>query len=287
MNDYTTAPLPTRGGVKFKHILILLLFAFVGGGTATWWLADRYGYLEPKVAAPVVAADAAPLAPANIAPTLPPADTVANIEDRLTQINADAAAASGNAARAEGLLVAFATRRAIDSGAPLGYLADQLSLRFGSSQPQAVATILAASQAPVTLETLQMELKGRETTLINGDRDAGIWASFSREFSELFVLRKEGAPSPAPTQRLERAHVLVESGNVVGAITEVSAMPGAAAAQGWLTKARRYSQARKALDRLERSAIITPLPAALPVEPSVASPIKPGNEALPVPVGAE
>lgn len=267
MSDYTTASPPTRGGVKFKHILILLLFAFAGGGGATWWLADKYGYLEPKTVAPVVAAETAPLAPSNIAPVLPPADTVASIENRLTQINADAAAASGNAARAEGLLVAFATRRAIDSGAPLGYLADQLSLRFGSSQPQAVATILAASQAPVTLETLQLELKGLEPTLISGDRDAGIWASVTREFSELFVLRKEGAPSPAPTQRLERAHTLVESGNVAGAIAEVSAMPGAAGAQGWLTKARRYAQARKALDRLERSALIAP-----PAAPIMAAP---------------
>lgn len=267
MSDYTTASPPTRGGVKFKHILFLLLFAFAGGGGATWWLADKYGYLEPKTVAPVVAAETAPLAPSNIAPVLPPADTVANIENRLTQINADAAAASGNAARAEGLLVAFATRRAIDSGAPLGYLADQLSLRFGSSQPQAVATILAASQAPVTLETLQMELKSLEPVLISGDRDAGIWASVSREFSELFVLRKEGAPSPAPTQRLERAHTLVESGNVAGAIAEVSAMPGAAVAQSWLTKARRYAQARKALDRLERSALVAPPAASIMAAP--------------------
>lgn len=267
MSDYTTAPPPARGGVKFKHVLFLLLFAFVGGGGATWWLADKYGYLEPKTVAPVAAPETAPLAPANVAPVLPPADTVANIENRLTQINADAAAASGNAARAEGLLVAFATRRAIDSGAPLGYLADQLSLRFGSSQPQAVATILAASQAPVTLETLQMELKGLEPALISGDRDAGIWASVSREFSELFVLRREGAPSPAPTQRLERAHTLVESGNVAGAIAEVSAMPGAAVAQSWLTKARRYAQARKALDRLERSALVAPPAASIMAAP--------------------
>ena len=280
MSDYTTASPPTRGGVKFKHILILLLFAFVGGGGATWWLADKYGYLEPKTVAPVVAPETAPLAPANIAPVLPPADTVASIENRLTQINADAAAASGNAARAEGLLVAFATRRAIDSGAPLGYLADQLSLRFGSSQPQAVATILAASQAPVTLETLQMELKDLEPTLISGDRDAGIWASVSREFSELFVLRKEGAPSPAPTQRLERAHTLVESGNVAGAIAEVSAMPGASVAQGWLTKARRYAQARKALDRLERSALVAPPAAPIMAPPSPPVEAEPENPVL-------
>ena len=36
MSDFgMTQPAP-RGGVKFKHILLLLLFAFVGGGVATF-----------------------------------------------------------------------------------------------------------------------------------------------------------------------------------------------------------------------------------------------------------
>ncbi|MGB5077122.1 MAG: hypothetical protein WBO17_06555 [Sphingorhabdus sp.] len=285
MTDYSMAPPPARSGVKFKHILILLLIAFAGGGTATWWMAREYGYLSKPTAAPVVPISSAPAAPANVAPVLPPSDTVANIENRLTQINADAAAASGNASRAEGLLVAFAARRAIDSGAPLGYLADQLRVRFGSSQPQAVATIFAASQNPVTLDTLQLELNELEPVLLTGSRETGIWQTVSREFSELFVLRKDGAPSPAPSRRLERAHVLVESGNVAGAITEISALPGAASAQSWLIKARRYSQARNALDTLERSAIVAPPPAPIVTSPSlediVPTPTEPENAQAP------
>jgi hypothetical protein len=271
MNDYAMAAPSPRSGMKFKHILIMLLLAFVGGIIGAGWLANRLGYWDGNFTletAAVPKTAAVPVIPpfSNVAP---PDDTVTSIENRLTQINADAAAASGNAARAEGLLVAFAARRAIDSGAALGYLADQLRLRFGTSQPQAVATILAASQAPVTLEILQAELQALDNVLLTGNRDAGVWATVSKEFSELFVLRKDGAPSPAPTQRLLRAHTLVESGNIGGAISEVSAMPGAPAAQGWLAKARRYNQARKALDILERSAIIAPAPLPAMIAPVV------------------
>ncbi len=266
MNDYATATPHSRGGMKLKHILILLLLAFICGIIGAGWLANRLGYWDGNFTTEAVVQPKAAAAPAvapfsNVAPR---DDTVASIENRMTRINADAAAASDNATRAEGLLIAFAARRAIESGAPLGYLADQLRLRFGSSQPQSVATILAASQAPVTLETLQAELRSLDNALLTGNRAAGVWATVSKEFSELFVLRKEGAPSPAPTQRLLRAHTLVESGNIGGAITEVSVMPGAAAAQGWLAKARRYAQVRKALDLLERSAIVAPAPVAPP-----------------------
>jgi hypothetical protein len=268
MSDYgMTQPAP-RGGVKFKHILLLLLFAFVGGGVATWWLANEYGFLDPQAPVAAVLTDmgAAPMA-GNMAPALPPAAGPGEIESRLNQINADAAAASGNAARAESLLVAFAARRAIDSGAPLGYLADQLRLRFGATQPQGVSTVISAAQVPVTIEMLQTELKGLEPALLSGDSEDGVWATVKREMSGLFVLRKDGAPSPAPTQRLERAHALVESGNMSGAIAEISAMPGASAATSWLVRAKRYSDARKALDRLERGALVAPVAVPVVVAP--------------------
>lgn len=271
MNDYAMAAPPSRGGMKFKHVFIMLLLAFVGGILGAGWLANRLGYWDGDLK-PGVSATRTEVVPA-IAPfsnVEPRDDTVASIENRLTRINADAAAASGNATRAEGLLIAFASRRAIESGAPLGYLADQLRLRFGASQPQAVTAVLAASQSPVTLESLQAGLQSLDSILLTGNRDAGVWATLNKELSELFVLRKDGAPSTAPTQRLLRAHTMVESGNIEGAVAEVSAMPGASAATNWLAKARRYNQTRKALDLLERSAIVAP--AAETIAP-VASPI--------------
>ena len=55
--------------------------------------------------------------------------------------------------------------------APLGYLTDQLRLRFGASQPQAVITVLQASQSPVTLEALQSELTAIDNLLVTGSRE--------------------------------------------------------------------------------------------------------------------
>ena len=46
-------------------------------------------------------------------------------------------AASGNAARAEGLLIAFSARRTLERGNDLGYLGDQLRLRFGDAEANA------------------------------------------------------------------------------------------------------------------------------------------------------
>lgn len=85
---------------------------------------------------------------------------LAAMEQRLARLDLQAQAASGNAARAEGLLIAFATRRSMERGAPLGYLADQLRLRFGDARPNAVRTIIEASRDPVTLDQLMARLEG-------------------------------------------------------------------------------------------------------------------------------
>jgi hypothetical protein len=263
MNDFATSTTPPRGGMKFKTILILLLVAFAGGAAGSWWLADRYGWLEaeaPEVTVPSPATNAlAPTAP--VAPVLIPSSV-------------DSAIAAGNTARAEGLLVAVAARRALDSGASLGYLSDQLRLRFGSSQPQAVMAVLQASASPVTLQALQSELTAIETLLATGSRDESLWATLRREMSELFVLRKSDSASPAPSQRMLRAHTLVETGNIGRAIVEIEAMPGASApaAQNWLSRARGYDAARKALDTLERSALAAPPMPVAPPAPTVPAP---------------
>lgn len=260
MNEFTAVQPAPRAGARFRHIFILLLLAFAAGGVATWWLADKYGYFDEKIDTAALTAQPSRPDSSLIAPVLPPAETVASIESRMTQINADAAAASGNAARAEGLMIAFAARRAIDSGAPLGYLAEQLRVRFGASQPQSVSTIVMAAQAPVTLETLRSELAVLGPSLVSGSREDGIGSRLRREFSEMFVLRKDGSASTAPTQRLQRAQTLVDAGRIGEAITEISAMPGAKLAQDWLTKARRYVLAHQALDLLEQGALAAPAP---------------------------
>jgi hypothetical protein len=89
-----------------------------------------------------------------------------------------------------------------------------------------------------------------------------------------YVALRYFSPSPAPTQRMLRAHALVESANLRGAIAEISAMPGASApaAQAWLTRAKRYDDTRKALDVLERSALAAP-PMPLPAPAPTPAPI--------------
>ena len=280
-----------------RNVLILMIVAFIGGAILTGWILSRYNPFD--AAAETVAVDtpaaaeeqtaddpAAALAkridadgtvlpaPAQVQesepepPILTPdieralAVRVADLEDRLSRINVQAQAASGNAARAEGLLIAFAARRALDRGSPLGYIESQLRLRFGDAQPKAVTTIINASREPVTLEELASGLDDIGPTLTSGSSGEGFWTDVRRELSELFVIRRDGTPSPAPQQRLLRAERYVENGNVDAAITEIDRLPGDIesneTASAWMEQARRYNEARRALDVIETAAILEP-----------------------------
>jgi len=149
---------------------------------------------------------------------------LAATERRLARLDLQAQAAAGNAARAEGLLISFATRRSIERGAELGYLADQLRLRFGDALPNAVRTL----------------------------------TEMSRKLSNLFVIRRQTAPSPQPRRRLERAKMFLQTGRYEAAIEEVQNMPGASAADQWVADVRRYAAAQRALDLIETAAVVEP-----------------------------
>ncbi|AMO70963.1 hypothetical protein [Sphingorhabdus sp. M41] len=278
-----------------RNVLILMVVAFIGGVILTGWLLSRYNPFDsaseteaaavanrdgtaanpdPATAlasridadgsvlpAPAQSADDSPVA--TLTPDLERALAVrvADLEDRLSRINVQAQAASGNAARAEGLLIAFAARRALDRGSPLGYIDPQLRLRFGDAQPKAVTTIVNASREPVTLEELSAGLDELGPALMTGSSGAGFWTDFQRELSELFVIRRQGTPSPAPQQRLIRAKRYVETGNVDAAIAEIEKLAGADKDDEflkWMEKARRYNEARRALDVIETAAILEP-----------------------------
>lgn len=280
MNDYQKKTAKMESGPSLRMIGILLLLAFIGGIILAGWAAQRFNLfgartkeLQAQVAPPppAIATMNSKDAGSSAMPNLAVAETrVDNLENRISQINADAQTASGNAARAEGMLIAFAARRAIDNGAPLGYIADQLQLRFGTIQPRAVLSVIAAAPKPITLTMLQGDLTNLgESLTVN--RDGGIWESAKREMSDLFIIRKEGTPSPAPRQRLQRALRLIETGDVAKAAAEVRALPGAANAQDWLKKADLYLQVHDALDSIERAAIMT----APPMPPTISSPQQP------------
>lgn len=183
---------------------------------------------------------------------------VAAMEQRLARLDLQMQAAAGNAARAEGLLVAFAARRAIERGAPLGYLGDQLELRFGDAHPNSVARIVEFSRDPVTLDQLVARLQGLAPELARSPSDEGVLGWIGRELSDLFVVRRETTPSPAPQRRLDRARLFLESGRIQPAIAEISNMPNASEAAEWIADAERFSAARRALDLLETTAILDP-----------------------------
>jgi len=258
MSDYPTTQSASAGGMKFKHFMLLLLVAFTGGGAATWWLADSFGILAPSAHETAEAK--------NIADPLPSAGITAQVQGQTVPVYVTDPAISGDAVRGEGLLLTFAVRRTLDNGASLGYLAEQLRLRFGATQPQAVANIISAAQAPVTIDKLQTELSGLAPVLVSGNLDNSAWGTVKGELSQLFVLRRDDGSTRTPEQRLIRAQAFVEAGNLSAAMLEVAAMPGAPAARSWMIRAKRYADARKALDRLEQMALIRPvvLPVTMP-----------------------
>ena len=250
-------------------LVLTLLIGGVGGG----WLALQF-LGQPAAAPPAPTATTA--LPKAAVPTVAPVQVIAAppltaaesgaiaarlglLEERLARITLAAESASGNAARAEALLVAFAARRAIERGFPLGSMEAQLRLRFGESQPNAVNSILSASANPVTAEQLAQHLNALRGVLVV-DSQAGWLTRLGNSFSSLVVLRPADEPSARPTRRFERALRAIDNGRVDEAIMEIEAMPGHAdpLAAAWLTEARRYNDARRALDLIETAAILEP-----------------------------
>ena len=267
-DDYLNQP-PRAGGQRRsngRYLVLALLGAVALGGGGGLWGASRLGWIsftaKPVVAEKLAAPSVAPI-PAPSAAGFESAQTamgvrMAELEQRMTKLNLDAEAASGNAARAEGLLIASAVRRSVERGAPLGYLEDQLKLRFGNAQPNAVATLAEVSRSPVTLDALEQGLVALEPSLIDMPRDANVVTRVRDELSSLFVIRRASAPSPAPERRYERAKVFLETGRTQAAIDEVQRMPGHDAAQAWLALAQRFVRAQRALDLIETAAILEP-----------------------------
>ncbi len=277
--DLATPPLampPSRKG-SAKPILLSALVAFLLGGGLAGWLVwnGELDRLLPRhaqgAAAPVQAAGNLPAAASAKPGSTGTLDVeraslavggvetrLALLEARFSRIDQQAQAASANAARAEALLIAFAARRLIDKGQPLGFVEYQLKLRFGSAQPQAVQTIVNAARDPVTLYLLSSQLAAAAPALSGERRNEGAWDRFSRELASLFVVRRTPSPTTTVLDRAERAQVLLKAGQIDEAITEVEHLPGADDAQDWIAAARRYADAQRALDVIETAAMLEP-----------------------------
>lgn len=270
------APPPRRSG---RMVLIAVVVAFLLGLAAMTLLMRNYGEwfgatpaLSPSPAAVPAQQQAqsafSPAAPLSAsgqqtadlnqlqAREIALSGRIAELEVRLANTATAAQSASGDANRAEGLLIAFAARRAIDRGLGLGYVEGQLRERFGPTQPQAVATVIAASRQPVTLEDLREGILAIAPQLKTGNTTDGWWASFRREVADLIVVRRDNTPSPRADDRLIRARRMLDEGQVDGALAEVARLPGAEAGDRWIAAAKRYVEARRALDVIETAAIL-------------------------------
>lgn len=270
------APPPRRSG---RMVLIAIVVAFLLGLAAMTLLMRNYGEwfgAAPTTTPSPAAGPAQQQAQSAFSPAAPlsasgqqTADLnqlqarevalsgrIAELEVRLANTATAAQSASGDANRAEGLLIAFAARRAIDRGLGLGYVEGQLRERFGPTQPQAVATVIAASRQPVTLEDLREGILAIAPQLKTGNTTDGWWASFRREVADLIVVRRDNTPSPRADDRLIRARRMLDEGQVDGALAEVARLPGAEAGDRWIAAAKRYVEARRALDVIETAAIL-------------------------------
>ena len=272
-NAYTTVGTGRSRGVSLRTSFALAMLAFVIGAVLVTYAVTRWEparrLIAPASLAPSEPQRAVSSSPAiealPAAPVAGPPDAiidtrVAGLEARLAQIDARANQASANAARAEGLLIAFAARRTIDRGAALGYLEGQLRARFAATQPRAVAAIIAAAQAPVTLDQLRQRLDLIAPELAGGGKGESWWDATRRTLAGLVVVRRADAPSPAPDERLLRARTDLSAGEADKALAEIARLPGSNASGGWMILARRYIEAHRALDILEASALTSGSP---------------------------
>lgn len=304
--DDTSQPVAARArGISSRLIIALLLVAFVAGAAASVWLSNNWQRL--RGGGGDTTAENSAEATANMTGVYDPAANyaeptdavvagtlggqvarVAALEQRLARISLAAQAASYNANRAEAIMTAFAARRALDAGRPLGYVEAALRARFGDAQPKAVATIVNAASEPVTLADLRIGLD--DISLRSTGREDGWWRSLLRELRGAAVIRHAKAPSPAPELRLMRARRAVETGQVDIAIEEMEVIEQQPAITDWLQLARRWNEAHRALDVIEAAAILEPRTAtALESQAESASGqalTPPGAEGRPAATGA-
>lgn len=253
---------PRRARSWTAALAWILLLLVTGAALATWGLsrwnsAAQFLGVAPRPSPPVALRTVPQLA------TQPAAQTdagslakVAQLEARMRLVENSTRRTAGAAGRADALLVAFASRRAIDRGVPLGYLETLLADRFGEQNPRAVAAIITSSRQPITLDELIAEYEALGPALRRGAPDESLWQGFKREMSSLVAVRRATAPSGKPQARYERAVAELENGHVDAALAETMRLPGALRAADWVAKARRYVVAHRALDEVESSALL-------------------------------
>lgn len=258
-----------RSGLSWTaRLLVALVLVLAGAAAATWGLghyrsAARFLGVVPaetRVAPAATlpqgqAAQGAAPAQSQPSPAVPAAE-IAELEARLQRLENETREAQGSAGRADALLIAVAARRAIDRGVALGYLEPLLVSRFGTSHPQAVATIVTASRAPVRLSELIAGYQDLQTELLGPPPNEDMWTGFKRGLSSLVSLHRSDRPSGQPQARFERALAHLTAGEVDSALAETMRLPGAPRARDWIASARQYVAVHRALDEVETAALM-------------------------------
>ncbi|HET9458942.1 MAG TPA: hypothetical protein VFO51_03065 [Sphingomicrobium sp.] len=251
------------------RLLVALVLILAGAAAATWGLAHyrsaaRFLGVVPAET-PVAPGAALPqgqsaqgVTPAQSqpAPAPAPAAEIAELKARLQRLENETREAQGSAGRADALLIAVAARRAIDRGVALGYLEPLLVSRFGTSHPQAVATIVTASRSPVRLSELIAGYQDLQTELLGPPPNEDMWTGFKRGLSSLISLHRSDRPSSQPQARFERALAHLTAGEVDSALAETMRLPGAPRARDWIASARQYVAVHRALDEVETAALM-------------------------------
>lgn len=256
------APPPAARTLSLPIVGAIAAVALIIGAGITMlllhWLRPEPA-AESLVAAPVASRAAPPPAATDPASLTVRQETlgaeVSTLEQRVAQVSGQAATAAGYSNRAEALMVAFATRRQIDRGASLGYLEQELRDRFGTSRPTEVATIIRAGRNPVTSEDLRLAIDQIGPDLAFGPGERGWLDAIRRQLGSLVVIHRQGMPSPAPGDRLDRIRRLLAQRQVEAAIAEVDRLPGGEQAARWKAAAKQFVDAHGALDTLEATAL--------------------------------
>jgi hypothetical protein len=257
----------TRNGMGWGgRLLVALVLILVGAAAAIWALAHYQPaakFLGVAPTSPQSAMQPAKPSPNTAAPPIPveaparaDASRIAALESRLSQVENATERAEGSAGRADALVVAFAARRAIDRGVALGYLENLLTARFGAQHPAAVATIITSSHQPVRLNDLLGDYETLGPDLRRGGPQDSWWTNFKHEMGSLVEVHRSSRPAVSAEARYNRAMQRLSSGDVDQALAETMRLPGAARADAWTAKARRYVAAHRALDEIESAALL-------------------------------
>ena len=280
----TRAPDPSR----LRFMLIWVVVAFIGGLLAMGWIMTNLDRVWPfgetaevgngVAAVPVDAPPPATPALARLADSVDPVtgravapapaeagtgtvagslgplpQQVADLESRLARIRVMTDNAAANARRAEAILLAFAARRTIERGVPLGFLQTQLRARF-PNQPRAVDAIVDAAANPVTVESLRAALP--ELQIRRSSAGGGLLAFLRGEGRPLVRLVRADEPVTDPDTLLQEAGNALGRGNVEAALHRVERLPPTPERLEWVRSARRYVAVNQALDVIETAAIL-------------------------------